>query len=113
MNVNPGELTKKIEIITVVTGRDDDGFPVESEVVKHSCWAKKSQTSGTELLKAGTDFVDSKTRFLIRYTAMTINESMFVKYKGKRYDIEYVHDYEDAHEYIEMFCALKEVVSSG
>ena len=113
MNVNPGELTKRIDILTLVSGRDADGFPIQTELIKHSCWAKKSQTSGTELLKAGTDFVDSKTRFLIRYTATVMTEGMFVKYKGKQYDIEYVHEYEDSHEYIEIFCSLKEVVSNG
>lgn len=113
MNVNPGELTKKIDIITLITGRDDEGYPVESETIKHSCWAKKSQSSGSELLKAGADFVDSKTRFLIRYTSTVISEGMFVKYQGKKYDIEYVHEYEDSHEYVEIFCSLKEVVSNG
>lgn len=106
MNVNPGSLSKKIKIIENRVTKDDDGFTSYEKVTVHECWAQKTKTSGKELFEAGKDFVESKTRFLIRYTSKNIKEHMLIEYAGDSYDIEYVHNYEDSNEYIEIFCSL-------
>ena len=53
MNVNPGELKRKIEIIMRESNPDSDGYGTRCvEKVIHQCHAKFSRTSGTEIQKA-------------------------------------------------------------
>ena len=107
MNINPGELDKKIEIIEIATGQDADGFEVTTETVIRSPWAKFTRTSGSETVKANADFGEIKARFLVRYTPTPITRKMIVKYNGDKYNIAYVNDYEDSHEYIEIWCDIE------
>lgn len=109
MNVNPGELNKKIQIIQKEEQEDEDGFPVLSDKVIRTCWARYSNTSGSEIIKAGTEFASAKARFLIRYSSVPINEDMFVRYQGKDYNIEYINPYGDSKEYMEIWTSLKEM----
>lgn len=110
MNINPGELNKKIVIALIETIKDGDGFgSYEIEVVKRSAWAKFTRTSGTETVKANADFGEIKARFLVRYTPLEITRKMFVRYNGKKYEIVYVNDYEDKNEYIEIWCNIMSI----
>jgi SPP1 family predicted phage head-tail adaptor len=63
-----------------------------------------TRTSGTEVIKANADFADVKMRFLIRCPKATITREMIVRY-GVDYEIEYVNDYNDAHEYVEIIAS--------
>jgi len=83
MNVNVGELNKRISIIKKIPTTDPDGYDTSTESIAHSCWAKFSRTSGTEMTKANADFADIKARFLIRYTKAAIDRKMIVRYAGK------------------------------
>lgn len=104
MNVNAGELNKKISIYAREETEDADGYDNVSDVLVHTCWAKFSRTSGTETFKANADFSETKVRFLIRYTKKLIDRKMFVRYAGTDYEITFVNDYGDAHQYIELWC---------
>ena len=106
MEVNAGELNQRIQILRHTETRNGAGYlapPSDPEVV-HSCWAKFSRTSGTEVLKAGADFGEVRVRFLIRYTRKPIDRKMFVRYRGNDYEIEYINDYGDSHQYMELMC---------
>lgn len=105
MNVNPGELDKRIQIINKAQEMDADGYCTETETVVHSCFAKFSQTSGSELVKNNADFANLKVRFLIRYTSKTISRKMLVRYGGEDYEIEYLNGYGDSKEYVEIWCS--------
>jgi len=104
--VNAGELNKRIQILRKTESVNAAGYlaPATEPEVVHTCWAKFSQTSGTEMVKANADFGDEKVRFLIRYTRKPIDRKMFVLYGGSRYEIQYINDYGDAHQYIELWC---------
>lgn len=112
MYVNPGELNKKIEIIqTVSEGINENGFPLPPiEKVIRKCFAKVTNTSGSEILKANSEFSDAKKRFLIRYTDTELNTDMIIRYKGKDHDIKYVNPYEDSKEYLEIWTEVSERV---
>lgn len=105
MYVNPGELNKKIEIITM-GGKDSDGFRTGKPNVIMRRWAKYSRkTSEKETAGAGVAPVTSATvRFLIRYTNISLDTNMKVRYSGKYFDIQDVNDVQDRHEYIEIIC---------
>lgn len=113
MQINPGELNKKIQIIEQQTDAlDDDGFSMESVHNENgvsyptvrSCAASFRRTSGTELVKAGKEITDIKCRFLIRKGKTEITEKMQIVYAGDIYDILYINDYEDSHRYVEIWC---------
>lgn len=104
MFVNAGELDKRIEIVERVETTDNEGYPVIQETVVHRCWAKFSQSSGTEMVKANADFGEVKVRFLIRHTSKAIDRKMFVRYRGGDYEIQYINTYGDSKQYIEIWC---------
>ena len=109
MNINPGELNRKIKILSLQDSRDEEGYPDENDAVVLETWAKFSRMSGSEIFKSGTDFANAKVRFLIRHTSVPINTKMNVLYRGKLYDIKYLNDYSDNGEYIEIIAELNEV----
>lgn len=102
MNVNPGDLRESIKIISNGAGTDADGYPTVTRTTFHECKAKFSRTSGTEAIKANADMSSVKARFLIRYTSKAITRKMLVEYNSLDYAIEYLNDYDDRHEYIEI-----------
>lgn len=106
MNVNPGALNKRIDIVRTASETDAQGYPILTDTVVHTCYAQFSRTSGTEIMRNNADFGVTKCRFLIRYTKKTIDRKMYVRYKGQKYPIVYVNDYGDAHEYIELWCEM-------
>lgn len=112
MHVNPGELNRQIQIIRMVpAGTNSNGFPLPpKEEVVRECWAKVANTSGSEIIKAHSEFSEAKKRFLIRYTDTEINTDMVIRYSGKDHDIQYVNPYGDSKEYMEIWTDLKERV---
>lgn len=109
MNINPGKLDKKIQIIKIQEKQDKDGFPALSESVVRECFAKYSKTSGSEIIKSGTEFSDARARFLVRHSPIEIDTDMFVRYAGKDYNIEYINTYGDSREYTEIWTTLREM----
>ena len=109
MNVNPGELRHKIQFVTVIDGTDTDGFPIHDEDVIYSCNAKITNTSGMEKIKSGTEITDKNTRFLIRYTSV-INEDMQIKFGSNYYDIQFIQNYEEKKEYVEVWTIMTKQV---
>lgn len=105
MFVNAGELRETIQIMEHTEQPNAAGYPAPPTDPKliRSCRAKFTRQSGTEAVKAGADFGAVKVRFLIRYTKIPITRKMFVRYRGLDYEIEYVNDYGDRHQYIEIW----------
>lgn len=105
MYVNAGELNQRISICRKPELEEDGYLPEKPEpVLVHACWAKFTQSSGTELVKANADMGEARVRFLIRYTRKKIDRKMYVRYKGLHYEILYVNTYGDSGEYIELWC---------
>lgn len=106
MTVNPGKLDKKISIFKTVSGVDEDtGFDTGStEKIIREPWASFSRTSGTEQIKSGKEMTDVKCRFLIRHSKTDLDNTMLIRYRGDVYNILYINDYEDSHEYDEIWC---------
>ena len=108
MLVNAGELNRRIQIVERNTERDKDGYQSKREDPAywkpvHSCWAKFSQPSGTETIKAGSDFAVEKARFLIRWTRKPIHRKMFVLFQDREWEIEYINSYGDSRQYMEIW----------
>lgn len=105
MYVNAGELNRRIEICRKPQPGPGGYLPegAEPELVRR-CWAKFTQTSGTEMVKANADFGEVKARFLVRYTRRSIDRKMFVRYRDSDYEILYINPYGDSREYLELWC---------
>lgn len=105
MFIDAGALSKRITIFQKITGRDEDGYPTEELVPVRSCAAAFSRISGKEMIRAGADFSETRVRFVVRYCySLAIDRKMVVQYGAERYEIEYVNDYGDRHEYVELIC---------
>lgn len=105
MYINAGELNKRISIYRKPELDEDGYLPENSEpVLVHTCWAKFSQTSGTELARQNADMSEVKVRFLIRWTSRPVDRKMIVRYKGLDYEIVYLNTYGDSGEYMEIWC---------
>ena len=109
MYVNAGELNQRIEIIRRIYATDADGFETEREEVVRSAYARFSQVSGTEIVKAGADFGRVNVRFLVRWTPTPIDRKMLVRYAGEDYEIEYVNGYGGEKTYTEIWCVKEEI----
>ena len=105
--VNPCELKHKIKIYLPTSTKDSSGYKSNTAqpTLFHECWAKFSRAKGTELIKSNADFSDVSVRFLIRYTSKVITRKMTILYNSTSYEIEYINDYEDKHEYIEILAS--------
>ena len=112
MYVNPGKLDKRISIVSINVSdeTDDNGFPIKEKKTVRTCFAQLSNTSGTEIQKANSEFSEAKQRFLVRYTNTVINTDMIVRYNSKEYNIVYVNPYGDSKEYMEIWTELSERV---
>lgn len=103
MNVDPGELNKRIEIVLPEKVKNGSGFRQgDKETVVRRPYAKVTRTSIKEAMINGSETAVAKCRFLIRYADIPITNKMFIKYNGLYYHIEYVNDYGDSHEYMEI-----------
>lgn len=103
MRLNPGKLKHRIQIVSVTRTQNANGYwenPVDTPV--HSCWAQFSRTSGKEMRQNDADYGEVTVRFLIRWTETPISRKMVVLYGGNRYEIQYVNNYADSNDFIEI-----------
>lgn len=100
---NPGEFRNLIRIETATLTNNSDNIPVKEWDIIHQCRAKIINISGKEVvLSQGESFKDSK-RFIIRYSrSVKITTSDRIFYNGEYYDIKYVSDIQERHNYIEI-----------
>lgn len=105
MHVDAGKLSKRIQFLRKTTEKDADGYdvPGEPELVRET-WAQYSQTSGTELVRAGAEFGEAKARFLVRYYDDIQDRRLTIHYDGRDYDILYLNAYGDEKTYTEYWC---------
>lgn len=106
MEINAGKLNKRVEIIRVSTQQDENGYNSRTETVMRRPWAQFSRTSGTEGLKSGADMGETRARFVVRAGGAKISRKDLVRYRGQDYEVEYVNDYGDSGEYVELMTKL-------
>lgn len=107
MRLNPGKLKHWVQIVDVVRTQNENGYwtdPVDKPV--HSCWAQFSRTSGKEVRQSDADYGETMARFLIRWTGKPISRKMVVLYREERYGIQYLNNYGDSNDYIEIVARL-------
>lgn len=106
MQINPGCLNKKIQVIQYQTQKDTDGFEEKIEAIVLKTWAQVTNTSGTEILRLNSDFSKVKTRFLLRTPKINIDKDIVIKFNGNIYNIVYINDYSFDKNYTEILAEL-------
>lgn len=101
---NAGDFKYKIQIVNVVTTKDSDGFPIKTETTVLEPWAKIKTTKGFTLIVNNTDFEKALTNFTIRYPVTPITRDMNILFRGKRYEILYLNNVDEANVLLEIQC---------
>lgn len=105
MHVDAGKLSKRVQFLRRPAARDKDGYTSPAvPVLVRETWAQYSQTSGTELIRAGAEFGEAKVRFLTRYYPDILDRRLLICYRGRKYSIVYVNTYGDEGKYTEYWC---------
>lgn len=109
MNIvkNAGGFNKKIQIVRETITTDADGFKSTSQTVILSPYARIKTTKGFTLIANGTDFEKATTNFTIRYPVTEITRDDVILFKGKRYEILYLNNVDEAN--VELEIQAKEV----
>lgn len=109
MNIvkNAGQFNHRIEIVRPTTTKDAYGFVVESEVSILRPFAKVKTTKGFTLIANGSDFEKATTNFTIRYPQTVITRDDIIIFRGKRYEILYLNNIDEAN--VELEIQAKEV----
>ena len=108
MRLNPGKLKHRIQIVRVKQTQNENGYWTNSvDEPVHSCWAQFSRTSGKEVRQNDADYSEIIVRFLIRWTRNELSRKMVVLYNGERYEIQYLNNYGDSNDYIEIVAKLQ------
>lgn len=102
--INAGIYNKKITIVRVTESKDSQGFPVKTEEIVLTAYAKVKTTRGFTLIANNSDFEKAYTNFTIRYPKTAIDRDMIVRFKGKTYTIEYLNDVNENGVELEMQC---------
>lgn len=105
--INAGEYNRKISIVRETVTKDGAGFPVTSQTVILSPYAKVKTTKGFTLIANGSDFEKATTNFTIRYPVTQITRDDIILFKNKRYEIVYLNNINEAN--IELEIQAKEV----
>lgn len=105
--VNAGELKDSLIVLGITNdgALDENGFPVESthELFKLRC--KKKSVSTKEFISADREITQLTYKFICR--KRNIDNDMLIEYKGKRFDIKHVHEFDDGF-FIEITASEKE-----
>ena len=102
--INAGKYNRKINIYSVVIGKDSAGFMTKTRTLVLSPYAHVKTTRGMTLIKNGTDFEKAFTNFTIRFPHTAINRDMEIDFNGKTYTIEYLNNVDEANVELEMQC---------
>ena len=93
---NAGEFNIKISIMRETITTDAQGFKVATLTELIAPYAKVKTTKGFTLIANGSDFEKATTNFTIRYPVTQITRDDIIVYKGKRYEILYLNNVDEA-----------------
>lgn len=105
-------LTEKIEIESLTETKDTQGFRTKVWIEFYKCWSNLKTISGREYIAAKATQSQDIVSFTIRYCKKSsellkkdATKLFRVKYKDKNYNIEYVNDFENLHDWIDIKCS--------
>ena len=108
--INAGDYKHQISIYKEIISEDNAGFKIGTESIVLNTYAKVKTTKGFTLLVNDTDFEKAYTNFTIRYSKEVedayndpkVNRKLFIKFKGKKYKIEYLNNVDEKNVELEL-----------
>lgn len=107
MMINAGKYNQKIVIVREHLQADEQGFNSTVQTVVLEAYASVKTTKGFTLIANGSDFEKATTNFTIRYPLTPITRDYIILFKGKRYEIQYINNIDEAD--LELELQAKEV----
>ena len=111
MIINAGKYNRKITIYKVIQGKDNDGFPVETQEIVLTPYASVKTTKGITLIRNSSNFEEAYTNFTIRYSETVVNayyesensnRDMLIGFRNKTYKVKYLNNVDEANVELEM-----------
>ena len=99
MEIDIGELNKKIEIIDFNFGEDEIGQDIREEMPHKKIWAKVEQTESKETVKNLKNEAQEEKEFTIRYRK-GIKKTMKIRYREKNYDITSIKNVDEKDQFL-------------
>ena len=99
MEIDIGELNKKIDIIDFDYGEDEIGQDVREEMSNQKMWAKVEQTESKETVKNLKNEAQEEKEFTIRYRK-GIKKTMKIRYREKNYDITSIKNVDEKDQFL-------------
>lgn len=108
------KLTERIEIQYFNNNmQDDEGFTSESWETYYKCWSNFRSISGKEYTAAKATQSENIVTFTIRYCKKArellkkdSTKKFRIFFNGQFYDIEYVSDFRNEHNFIDIKCNI-------
>lgn len=104
-------LTERISIQRLATTTDEQGFKEQQWTDYYTCWSNFKSITGKEYIAAKATQSENIVTFTIRYCkkAKELLNSDATKiyrvvYNNKTYNIEYVTDFQNLHNFIDIKC---------
>lgn len=99
----------KIEKLSNSNGQNENGFDEEVWKEHYSCWSGYKKVSGKEYIAAKANNSEQIVTFTVRYCNKIkellqpgASKRFRIEYKGFYYDILYVLDFENRHEFVDI-----------
>lgn len=99
MEIDIGELNKRIEIIDLDFVEDKIGQDVREEMQSKKMWAKVEQTESKETVKNLKNEAQEEKEFTIRYRK-GIKKTMKIRYREKNYDITSIKNVDEKDQFL-------------
>lgn len=99
MEIDIGELNKRIEIIDLDFVEDKIGQDVREEMQSKKMWAKVEQTESKETVKNLKNEAKEEKEFTIRYRK-GIKKTMKIRYREKNYDITSIKNVDEKDQFL-------------
>ncbi len=104
--MNIGKLRHRIEIQSLTTTDDDIGHPAKTYSTRDTVWALIRPLSGREKIAAEQVAAEITHKVTIRYYD-SISPKCRIKFGGRYFDINFIGDYDERNEYMELMCTEK------
>ncbi len=100
-----GEMKQRIELLVEEDVSDGQGGYYSNLVSKGSTWAKVTNIHGGEYFFAAAVHLEKDVSFVIRYRS-DITETWFIKFRGQKYNIQFIDNVKYGDQYLEIKATL-------
>lgn len=109
--INAGKYNRQITIYQEQIVTDAQGFQTKTQVEILKPYAAIKTTRGYTLIANNSDFEKALTNFTIRYSQTVVdayyssdssNRDMYISFRGKQYQVQYLNNIDEANVELEM-----------